>query len=179
MMKFFSSVLLLAFFSVPAVADTKSEVRAVVREKGKLEREILTVFMKNGLGEDPEYVKLSEAAFAASKAFMETRRKAPELKEQYEASDAAQKKMIDAARKKDKEASKAAQGELIDARIALEKASKDLPGLKELQQKAIAANDLSGAKRLKLLATVPDGRALLDRIAAMDAKIQEVRESAE
>lgn len=177
--RFFSSVLLVAFFALPALADTKSEVRAIVKEKRKLEGEIFKVFAKHGLGEDAEYMKLRDAALAASTAFTTARKKAPELKTHYEASDAASKKMMDAMRKGDDDAKKAAQGELIDARMALEKASKDLPGLKEIQNKAIAANDLAEAKKLELLATVPEGKALLGRIAKLDAKIQRLRKSTE
>lgn len=171
----FCRFLFLIALATPVMADTKSEIRGLIREKMKLERQIIMVFSKHGLNENPEYTAVSAASLAASKAFMEARRKEPKLKPFYEASDKAQKRMIDAKLKGDKDAAKAAQSEFTQARMDLERASAELPELKEVHEKAIAANAVAQGKKLELLATVPEGKELLGQIAAMDVKIAALR----
>lgn len=159
--------------AMPAWAD---EVLDLIRDKRKLETEVVQVFARSGLGEDPAYKKASEAALQASRDFTALRKKHPALKSHYEASTAAQKKMADAQRAGDVEARKAATAELARVWVELEKASAAIPELEEARRKAQEANAASEALRRELLAGTEEGKALLERLNQLDARIAALRE---
>ena len=137
-------------------------------------REASTMFRKMNI-KDAELDALKENAHKASVHFSQTRKKHPDLKEHYKVSDAAQTRMIKAMTAKDKEASKVAREEYIEARKELEKVSRKIPELVELQQKAIDANDVVKVKEAELLAATPEGKVLVDKVKDLDAKIAELQ----
>lgn len=163
--------------ALPVLADTSQDVNQLVSEKMKLERKVVGVFAKAGLSEDPEYKKLSQEAMDAAKAYSEARRDHPDLKPHYEASDAAKKEMIDAQRAGDQVARKAAISKLTKARVELETASAKIPELKEAREKAQAANDAAGKRRIELLAGTEEGKPLVEELEKLDARIKEMREA--
>lgn len=173
--KFLLSALCCGVFAVSALADIKDDVRQLAREKSKLTRQVSKLFGEKKLGEDTVFKELQATAFAASSAFVKARKEHPVLKSAYEASDAAQGRMVKAALAKDAEGKKAAMGDYMQARQELEKASNQLPELQELQSKARVANQAVQEKKKELLATTPEGKELAGKIIALEGKITELR----
>lgn len=169
------AIVFCSVFTLPASADIKEDVRKLSREKSKLSRKVSFLFREKNLSGDESYKALEAEAFAASKAFVRSRRDHPALKEAYKASDVAQDKMVKASIAKDKDAKKAAMEEYTKSRMDLEKVAKEIPELAPIQKKAIEANDAVQVKKKELLMTVPEGKALVDEINALEKKIAELR----
>lgn len=164
-----------SFFTLSASADVKEDIRKLSREKSKLSSKVSSLFRENKLGEDDAYKALEAEAFAASKAFVRSRRDHPALKEAYKASDVAQDQMIKASLAKDKDARKAAMGAYTNSRMELEKIAKGIPELAPIQKKAIEANDAVNVKKKELLMTIPEGKETVDEINTLENKITELR----
>lgn len=174
-MKLIKVLTALTLTCVSVVADIKDDVRQLSREKFKLTMATVKIFNQHKLNENAEYVDLQKKALAASREFNQVRRSHPGLKEHYANSDAAQKKMVQARMNKDKEASRKAMSEFTQSRMDMEKAAAGIPELKEIQQKAIAANKASEDKKLELLESIPEGKAHAEKIKALESKIAELR----
>ncbi|MFK5923490.1 MAG: hypothetical protein QM496_15035 [Verrucomicrobiota bacterium] len=171
------SILFSGVFVLSAIADTNEEVHQLAKEKSKLSRQVRQLFRDKKVGENADYKELELAAFDASSAFVKTRREAPQLKSLYDASDAAQAKMVKAAVAKDEVAKKEAMGEYTNARRELEKAAREMPELKATQQKAVEANQAVQDKKKELLRALPEGNVLLEQIEALEKKIDKLRAS--
>ena len=173
-----TSILILSLFSILTsltYADVHAKVSQLSSEKMKLEREVSKIFNKHKLYADPEYEKLQQQAFQASQEFNKTRRSHPDLIDLYSKSDAAQKRMTKAMMDGDKTASSAARKEYSQARMELEKKARTIPELLEAQKKPQEINTLMAAKRLELLASVPEGKPIVTKIKDLEAKIAELR----
>jgi len=170
--------LLVAVFSclliVTGSAGISQDVWKLSKEKASLMREVSTMFRKMEI-KDAELDALKEKALKASVHFSQTRKKHPDLKEHFNVSDAAQTQMIKAMTAKDKEATKVARKEYVEARKELEKASREIPEMVELQQQAIDANKAVKVKEFELLGATPEGKVLVDQVKAVDAKIAELQ----
>ena len=166
---------LLATLTLPAFSDIKAEIHQLSREKYKLTRQISKLFNEKKLDENPEYEATQKTAYEASRTYSKAQRSHLKLKELYTKSDAAQKKWIDARLAKDDAAVKTARSAYTQARMDIQKAARDIPELVELQNKAIEANKASQAKQKELLATTDEGKELIKKIDALDAKMAELR----
>ena len=161
--------------TLTAQAQTNDEIRSLAKEKYKLTRQISKVFRANKLNEHEEYKAVNLQAYQASRAMITARRTHPALKELQKVSDVALGRMMKAMRAKDKAARKTASTEYSAARRALEAAARKIPELVSLQKKAIAANSKVKAKQKELLATIPEGKTIIDKINALDVKISALR----
>lgn len=170
------AVVLSCVFALSATAGPQEDIWKFSKEKAKLSREVSTMFREMKL-KDPELTTLQQKAYKASVTFTQTRQKHPDLKPLYKVSNAAQSQMIKAmtAKPKDEEAIKVARADYVEARKELEKVSQTIPELTELQQKAIDANDAVKVKESELLAATPEGKVLVDKIKALDVKIDALR----
>lgn len=169
------TVFLGSFFISAAVSGVKDEVREVAREKSKLSRQVGKLFRELKLNENEGYAALEKNAFEASQLFTKTRKAHPALKEAYAKSDAAQSRMVKASLARDKEAKKIAMDDYTTARMELESSAKKIPELTEVKTKAIEANEAVQEKKKELLATTPEGSALIGQINALEEKIIELR----
>lgn len=164
-----------AMFAMPASADTHQEIRDLSREKMKITMQVGKLFRDKKLGGDQAYEASKKTAFDASRAYVKAQKNHPKLKGLVAKSDAAQKKWIDARVAKDAEGAKAARKAYTDALIEIGKTARGIPELVELQQKAITASKASEEKKKELLATTPEGRELISKIDALDARIAALR----
>ena len=146
----------------------------MAREKAKLSREMSTLFNKQKI-KDKDLDELKNKASHASYAFVKARKDHPDLKELNKADDQALNRMIKAMSNKDKAASKTARADYVKSQQALAAASKKIPEIVELQNKAIEANKAVEAKKNELLAATPEGKVLVDKINALDKKMDVVR----
>ncbi|BDS06723.1 hypothetical protein NT6N_17630 [Oceaniferula spumae] len=174
-MKILRLLTFLAITTLSVSADIKDEIRQLSREKFKLTIETGKLFSQHKLNENAEYIELQNKSLAAAREFNKTRRDHPALKEYYAKSDAVQKKAVQARVKGDKEASSKAMREFTQIRMDLEKAAREVPELQEFQKKAVAANTAAEDKKLELLETIPEGKAHIAKIKALDAKVAELR----
>ena len=169
-------VVLTCLFVLSACADTdtKGDIWKLSKEKSKLSREMSSMFREQKI-EDKELDKLSANALSASVTFAQVRKNHPDLKEQNKASDEAQSRMIKAMTAKDDAASKTAREAYVETQKALVAASGNIPEIVELQNKASEANNAVKAKEHELLAVMPEGKVLFDKIQALDIKIEALR----
>lgn len=171
------SILFSGVFVLSAIADTNEEIHQLAKEKSKLSRQVRQLFRDKKVGGNAAYESLESAALAASRVFVKTRRNEPRLKHFYDASDAAQAKMVKAALAKDEVAKKEAMNEYTNARRELEKAARAIPELQATQQKAIEANQAVQDEKKELLRALPEGKILLEQIEVLEKKIDKLRAS--
>lgn len=159
-------------------AEGKEDIWKMAKEKAKLSREVSTMFSQQNI-KDEGYDELKNQAFAASVAFAKARKSHPDLKELNKTGDQAQSRMIKAMTSKDKAGTKTAREDFVKSQQALAAASKNIPDLVELQNKAIEANKVVEAKKSELLAATPEGKVLVDKMNMLDQKMEKLRKQLE
>jgi cell division protein FtsB len=160
-------------FALPASAGIKQDIWKMAQEKAKLSREVSTLFRKQKI-KDKDLDELKNQASLASFAFSKARKSHPDLKELNKTSDDGLTRMIKAMTSKDAAVTKTARADYVKAEQALAAGSKKIPELVKLQNKAIETNKAVESKKNELLSATPEGKVLVDKISALDKKMEEL-----
>jgi len=152
---------------VPAAANAK--VQQLLQEKNRLVADSQRLLVRHQLLNNDEYKKLTADAAAAAKNYTTAQRNHPKLTILSKQTDAAKQRMIKANN------STAARDEYNIVRRNLEAASNDIPEIVKLRKKSQAAQELVRAKKNSLLSTRPEGKALAEKIDALEKQIAELQ----
>ena len=165
-------ILLTLIVALTAVISVSANVniQQLSAEKNRLIADSNRLAQRHQLLNNAEYKNLSADAAEAAKNYSEAQRKHPELTILAKQKDAAMRRMTNAQKNSNQNVSVASSNEYRIVHRNLETASNNIPEIVELRKKSEAAQELVRSKRKSLISALPEGKAILDKIDALDKK---------
>jgi len=148
----------------------KETVEEIVKEQFKTMQDLDTLTKKQNFN-DPELENLEKKALKASRVYYKARKSHPKLQAFNEVALEARDRLIKANLSKDKAKMDAAMSDFLKALKEIETKEKTIPELVKLNAELNKLNKAVKKKRRELIGKTPEGKKLIDKLKALDAKL--------
>ena len=147
-----------------------------MRDYMAVERDLQTFLSENGMEENPKVQAAEMKQFEAARAFTQTRKSHPELKELYAENDRLQSKMIQAKIDGNDDEYDAVMEQFKQVRSELESISRQLPEIQEAQKELQRIAD----EQTEIIASVvegvnAEGKKLAERYRELHEQFKDMR----
>ena len=173
--------------STTSIADTnnktfketvKETLEETVKEQIKTMQDLDTLIKKQNFN-DPELENLEKKALKASRVYYKARKSHPKLQAVNKVAVEASNRLIKANLSKDKAKMDAAMSDFIKALKEIELKEKNIPELVKLNAEVKRLNQAVKKKRRELIEKTPEGKKLIDKLKALDAKLNNLFHSSQ
>ena len=148
----------------------KETVEETLKEQIKTMQDLDTLTKKQNFN-DPELENLEKKALKASRVYYKARKSHPKLQAFNEVALEARDRLIKANLSKDKAKMDAAMSDFLKALKEIETKEKTIPELVKLNAELNKLNQAVKKKRRELIEKTPEGKKLIDKLKALDAKL--------
>ena len=147
-----------------------------MRDYMNVERDLQTFLSENGMEDNAEVQAAEVKQFEASRAFTQTRKNHPQLKELYAENDRLQSEMIDAKVNGNDAKYDAIMEEFKDVRRELESVARELPEIQEAQKELQRITDEVTEVIASVVESVnAEGKKLADRYRKLHEQFKDMR----